>query len=133
MVYWSRLHRPGNIAEVTLGICYENCQLVINELAVGGNLLIPSDKMTMEVIRGIGNSIYPSILLEVDNLSSNEDGKMLILDLCPVCVQDIHGLHRIVHKFFAKDVSSKAVMFAKAALFWRQKQTVLTLELLRFY
>ena len=46
-------------------------------------------------------------------------------------VQEIDGLHRIVHELYAKDVSSKAVMFAKSALSWKQKRTVLTQELLR--
>ena len=46
-------------------------------------------------------------------------------------VQEIDGLYRLVHEFFSKDVSSKAVMFAKSALSKKQKWTVLTQELLR--
>ena len=46
-------------------------------------------------------------------------------------VQDIDGLHRIEHEFYSKDVSSKVVMFAKSALSWKQKRTVLAQELLR--
>ena len=116
--------------EVPLGTRYENGQLVVKEEEVGSDSLIPSDKRTMEVIREIGNSIHPSIQLEVDYPSNHEDGKMPILDL-KVWVQEIDGLHRIVHEFYSKDVSSKAVMFAKSALSWKQKRTVLTQELLR--
>ena len=88
---------------------------------MGSDSLIPSDKRTMEVIREIGNSIHPSIQLEVDYPSNHEDGKMPILDL-KVWVQEIDGLHRIVHEFYSKDVSSKAVMFAKSTLSWKQKR-----------
>ena len=45
-------------------------------------------------------------------------------------VQEIDGLHRIVHEFYSKDVSSKAAMFAKSSLSWK-KRTFLTQELLR--
>ena len=38
---------------------------------------------------------------------------------------------RIIHEFYTKDVSSKMVINAKSAFSWRQKQTVLTQELLR--
>ena len=57
------------------------CWLVVKEEKVGSDSLIPSDKRTMEVLREIGNSIHPSIQLEVDYPSNNEDGKMPILDL----------------------------------------------------
>ena len=63
-------------------------------------------------------------------LTSGVHGILVLLDL-KVLVQEIDGLQRIVHKFYSKDVSSKAVMFAKSALSWKQKQTVLTQELLR--
>ena len=61
-------------------------------------MLIPGDKRTMEIIREIGNSIHLSIQLEVDYPCTQENGKMPILDL-KVWVQEIDGLHRIVHKF----------------------------------
>ena len=53
--------------------------------------------------------------IEVDYLSNHQEGKMTILDL-KVWDHEIDGLHRIVHKIYVKDVSSKAVMFAKSAL-----------------
>ena len=82
---------------------------------MGSDSLTPSDKGTMEVIREIGNSIQPSMQLEVDYPSNHKDRKMPILDL-KVWVQEIDGSHRIVHEFYSKDVLSKAVMFAKSAL-----------------
>ena len=41
---------------------------VVKEEAMDSDLLIPSDKMTMEVIGEIGNSIHPLTQLEVDYL-----------------------------------------------------------------
>ena len=73
---------------------------------MGSDTLIPSDKRTKEVIREIGNSIHPSIQLEVDYLSNYKDRKMPILDL-KVWVQEIGGSHRIVHEFYSMAVSSK--------------------------
>ena len=37
----------------------------------------------------------------------------------------------MVHEFYSKDISSKAVIHAKSALPWQQKRTVLTQEMLR--
>ena len=37
----------------------------------------------------------------------------------------------MVHEFYSKDISSKAVVHAKSALPWQQKRTVLTKEVLR--
>ena len=86
--------------EVPLGSRYENGQLVVKEEKVCSDLLIPIDRRTMEVIREIGNSKHPSIQLDVDYLSNHEDRKMPTLDL-KVWVQEIDGLHRIVHEFYS--------------------------------
>ena len=76
--------------EVPLGTCCKNVQLVVKEEAVDSDSLIPIDKRIMEVLREIGNSINPSIQLEVDYPSNHEDGKKSILDL-KVWVQEIDG------------------------------------------
>ena len=76
-------------------------------------MLIPSDKRTREVIRKIGNSIHPLIQLEVDYPSNK--GKMPLLDP-KVWIHEIDSLHRTVHEFYAKDVSSMTVIFAKSPL-----------------
>ena len=52
------------------------------------------------------------------------------LDL-KVSVQKVDGVSKIVHEFYSKDVSSKAVVNARSALSWKQKRTVLTQEVLR--
>ena len=84
----------------------------------------------MEIIKIIGNDVHTSIQLEVDCPSNYDDGKLPILDL-RVWISKINGHNRILHEFYSKDISSKAVIHAKSALSWQQKRTVLTQEMLR--
>ena len=116
--------------ELPVGTRYANGKLYVDEEAVEGDMLISGDKRTMEVVKSIGNGLHPSIQLEVDCPSNHEDGKMPILDL-KVWVGKIDGETRIIHEFYAKEVSSKAVINARSALSWQQKRTVLTQEVLR--
>lgn len=118
------------VDELPVGTRYENGTLLVKEDKVSEDLLIPADMRTMAIVKQIGNSIHPSIQLETDCPSNHGDGKMPILDL-KVWVQNIGGTNRIIHEFYAKDVSSKAVINAKSAFSWRQKRTVLTQEVLR--
>ena len=117
--------------EVPLGARYEDGRLVIKQEEIEGDMLITGDRRTMEVVRDIGNSIHPSIQLEVDYPSNYEDGKMPLLDLKVWVQEGNDGSSRIIHEFYTKDVSSKSVINAKSAFSWRQKRTVLTQELLR--
>ena len=116
--------------ELPVGTRFVDGKLVIDEEAIESDLLIAADKRTMEIIKTVGNSLHPSIQLETDYPSNYEDGMMPSLDL-KVCVRDIDGEKKIVHEFYAKDVSSKSVINARSALSWQQKRTVLTQEVLR--
>ena len=118
------------VDELPLGTRYENGSLVVRENAYSEDLSIPADKRTMAIVSQIGNDIHPSIQLEIDCPSNHEDGKVPILDL-KVWIEYIGGVHRIVHEFYSKDVSSKAVVNSKSAFSWKQKRTVLTQEMLR--
>ena len=121
-----------NIAakETPPGTRYLNGNLVIDESAIDEDRTIPGDKRTMEIIKSIGNDIHPSIQLEVDCPSNYDDGKLPILDL-KVWIADVNGRSRMIHEFYSKGISSKAVINARSALPWRQKRTVLTQEFLR--
>ena len=118
------------VDELPVGTRYEDGMLLVKDEKVAEDLSIPADRRTMAIIRQIGNSIHPSIQLETDCPSNHEDEKMPILDL-KVWIQDIGGSRRIIHEFYAKDVSSKAVVNAKSAFSMKQKRTVLTQEVLR--
>ena len=65
----------------------------------------------------------------MDYPSNYEDGKMPLLDLKVWVQEGDDGSSRIIHKFYKKDVLS--VISAKLAFLCRQKQTILTHELLR--
>eukprot|EP00794_Sanderia_malayensis_P004007 gene4007-4556_t len=72
-------------------------------MAIESDLLVPGDRGTMEVIKSIGNSIHPSIQLEIDCPSNHDDRKMPSLDL-KLHVRDVGGAKKIVHEFYAKVV-----------------------------
>ena len=84
----------------------------------------------MEIIKIIGNDVHPSIQLEVDCPSNYDDGKLPILDL-RVWISKINGHDRILHEFYSKDISSKAVIHAKSALSWQQERSPYARNLMR--
>ena len=102
-------------------------------------LAIEADKRCMNLVQKIGNSIHPSISLEVDYPSQHVDGKLPILDL-KVWVESrrVQGVGEgenkvsvFLHEFYSKDVASKCVVNGKSAMSWSCKRTILTQEVLR--
>ena len=93
----------------------------------------------MNLVQKIGNSIHPSISLEVDYPSQHVDGKLPILDLKVwVELRQIQSVGEggsevnvVLHEFYVKDVASKCVINARPALPWSCKRTILTQEVLR--
>eukprot|EP00794_Sanderia_malayensis_P015094 gene15094-16650_t len=118
------------IDKLPAGTRYADGRLFINEMAIKGDLLVAKDKRKMEVIKRVGNSIHTSIQLEVDCPSNHDDGKMPFLDL-KLYLIDVGVTKKIVHEFYVKAVSTKAMVNADSALAMRQKRTVLTHEVLR--
>ena len=116
--------------ELPAGTRYVEGGLAVSEAEVASDLLVPADRRTMEVIRDVGNSIHWSIQLEIDYPSNYSDGKMPSLDL-KLHVSEVDGRKQIIHEFYMKDVSSKAVINADSALSLQQKRTILTQETLR--
>ena len=85
------------------------------------------DKRVIERIKEIGNQIHPSIQLEADYPSKYEDKKVPILDV-KVWVDDDN---KILHEYYSKSVSSKAVIDRRSAMPLKDKRTVLTQDILR--
>ena len=116
------------------GTRYVNGKLEIVEEEVDADCMIQKDKMTMSLIKQIGDSIHQSIVLEGDVPSNHADGKVPILDL-KVWIEDIeteNGIKRkIMHEYYSKDVSSKLLIHRDAALSLNVKRTVLTQQCLR--
>ena len=111
---------------------YKSCYMSSTTKMLPLNLLL---------FQSIGNSIHPSIRLEVDYPSRHEDGRLLIhvLDLKvwiekTRCVGDggqDHDVQVMLHEFSYKDVASKSVINARSALPWSCKRTLRTQEVLR--
>lgn len=116
--------------ELPLGTRYSNGTVSIDDGAIEEDLHVPGDKRTMDIVKAIGNSVHPSIQLEVDVPSNHPDNRMPILDL-KVWVETTDGVTKIVHEYYAKEVSSNAVIHAQSALSWQVKRSVLSQEVLR--
>ena len=92
------------------------------------------DETTIEKIRTIGEEIHQSIKLTKEVPSENEDKKLPVLDLKTWIEKvEIEGVekHQILHEFYMKKVSSRAVIHRKAALSMKSKRTILTQECIR--
>ena len=93
-----------------------------------------ADERTMERIREIGESIHSSIELTKEVPSENEDKKLPVLDL-KTWIEEVEigdtKEHRVLHEFYMKEVSSKAVIHREAALSMKDKRTILTQECIR--
>ena len=119
-----------------VGLRYDGVNLVGDETSVKADEGIAPDKRTMLLFMAVGNSIHPSIQLEVDYPSQHGDGKLPVLDL-KMWVEENEknreqrGYQVVMHEFYAKEVSSKSVVSAKSALSWGSKRTILTQEVLR--
>ena len=109
------------------GARYLDGELYIEEALTIQDTLVPDDERTMRIILAVGNDIHESTQLEYDCPSKYDDNKMPILDL-KVWVNEENV---IMHEFYAKDVSSKAVVHCKSALPENVKRTVLSQEGLR--
>ena len=114
-------------------------RVIQDENIVEQELAVKADKRCMNLVQKIGNSIHPSISLEVDYPSQHVDGKLPTLDLKVwVELRRIQSLGEegnevnvVLHEFYFKDVASKCVINARSALPWSCKRTILTQEVLR--
>ena len=96
---------------------------------------ISEDENGMTLLKKVGDSIHKSIQLEADYPSKHEDHKLPLLDIKMWVKKQQDGdgnTERLVlHEYYAKDVSSKAVVHAESAMPSSTKRTVLTQEALR--
>ena len=78
----------------------------------------------------IGTWEHQSIKVEVDYPSKHLDKKIPILDL-KVWVEKREGVNVVLHEFYSKDISSKAVIHPRSAIPSATKRTIMTQEILR--
>ena len=114
------------------GMRYRDSQVVIDTACVDEDLRMEDDERLFRLWKTIGDSIHPSIEVEVDFPSRYVEKSVPILDL-RVWVEKMVDSDRFVvmHEFYMKNVSSKSVISARLALPWSVKRTVLTQEVLR--
>ena len=88
-----------------------------------------ADRRTFEFVREVGNTIHPSIQVEVDFPSRNVDLKVPILSL-KVWIGDVNvdgeKKKKIIHEHYVKDVANKFVIEEKSAMSYKDKRTILT-------
>ena len=116
------------------GTRFLNGALSVDKALIPEEDIIPSDSRTFSIVKQVGDSIHPSIVLQSDVPSNYEDNKVPILDL-KVWIGDIkteNGIERkILHEHYLKKVSSKLVMDATSALNMKTKRTILTQQCLK--
>ena len=108
--------------------------IIVKKLLEGAEESEEPDKITIEKIKEIGESIHRSIKLTKEVPSEHEDRKLPVLDLKTWIEEtEIEGerSHKVLHEFYMKDVSSRAVIHRDAALSMKDKRTILTQECLR--
>ena len=95
------------------------------------------DQRIMDKIREIGNTIHKSIELETDTPSKHKDKKMPVLDLkvWDETRKDENGnmTSKVLHEFYAKEISNKSVTHADSAMSMQSKRNILTSEMLRVF
>ena len=93
-----------------------------------------ADERTIEKIREVGESINRSIILTKEVPSEKEDKKLPVLDLKAWIEEVEEGdskKYKVLHEFYMKEVSSRALIHREAALSLKDKRMILTQECIR--
>ena len=89
-----------------------------------------NDRRTMELLKIIGNEIHPSIQITIECPSNFNDNKMPMLDIKVWLEYDETGRPKVMHEYYYKAITSKALIHAKSAMDWKMKRTVLTQQII---
>ena len=87
------------------------------------------EKVTMEIIQKVANSIDPMIQLTIETPCNSENRKLKVLDV-QVNINE-NEQNRIDFEFFEKPTKHPKVILVDSALSFSQKRTILTQECLR--
>ena len=127
MVWWARqLQQKKEEEDITTYLykCYvDDINMLVsipNEIYTQEIIIDERAKKSVQEIKRIGDSIHESIILETDCPENHEDRKMPILDL-KVWLEVRNERKFIMHEYYMKQVSSKAVIDARSTLPWKQK------------
>ena len=89
------------------------------------------DEHWMRKVKDWGNQIHQSMKIKVDYPSLHKDQKMPILDLKVWIKERKENQKIVVHEYYYKEVATKTMLHARAAMPHSMKRTTLTQELLR--
>ena len=87
------------------------------------------NKITMEIIQQVANSVNPMIQLTVETPCNFENGMLPVLDI-KARINEIE-MNRIDFEYYEKPTKNLRVVLASSALSWSKKRTILTQEGLR--
>ena len=137
MVWWARqLQQKKEEEDITTYLykCYvDDINMLVsipNEIYTQEIIIDERAKKSVQEIKRIGDSIHESIILETDCPENHEDRKMPILDL-KVWLEVRNERKFIMHEYYMKQVSSKAVIDARSTIPWKTKRTILVQQTIR--
>ena len=113
---------------------YVEGKIIVTDETKESDRGIPEDKRMFDFIKTVGNSIHPSIQLEIDVPSNHTDGKLPILDLKVwIGKVEIDGNteRKIIHELYTKEIASNFLIEEKSAMSIQQKRPILTQMCLR--
>ena len=92
----------------------------------------PRDERGMTKLQEIGNSIMPSIQIEVEYPNKSKEKKMPVLDIKVwIEKQQNQDKYEVLYEFYAKEMATKMVLHARSAIPWKDKRNILTQEVIR--
>ena len=87
------------------------------------------NKITMEIIQQVANSVNPMIQLTAETPCNFENGMLPVLDIKARIIAI--EMNRIDFEYYEKPTKNPRVVLASSALSWSKKRTILTQEGLR--
>ena len=115
------------LASLQPGMRFEENKMILRQDLVEEDKMTKSDKRTMEELAKIAGSVYECLNFTSDCPSSQEEGKVPVLDL-KLYVSDQGN---ILHEFYEKPVACKLVIPEESAHSWRMKVAVMVEEGMR--
>ena len=113
---------------------YKNGEIEVSEERKKDDDSKENDEVMMEFIKSVGDEIHPSIKLEVDYPSRYEDERLPILDIKVWITRRKSDEKRVImYEYYEKEISSKWVLHAQAALTLSTKRIILTQQVLRIF
>ena len=116
------------VSSVPPGTRYANGSVIMIQEEVGNDIDVQHDRRTAEVVRAMASDIFDGICFTADCPSSNNSGKMPVLDLQLWLEKGESGTNRIRFEYYEKPMTSKVVIHRESAMPWNIKRSTLVSE-----